>query len=158
MDAYTFTPEFKQKLDKIVSQYEDKRAALLPVLHAIQEKDGMISHAAEQAAGDLLGVPVVHVHEVVSFYHLFHQSKKGKCHFSVCQTTACALLGAEDIIGHLKARLGIKAGETTQDGKYSLSVVECLGACEIAPMMQLNKEYKGHLNKKMIDEIIDQVK
>ena len=150
--------DLKQQLDKIISHYEDKRAALLPVLHAVQEKNGLISPESEQAVGDLLGIPVVHVHEVVSFYHLFHQTKKGKCHFSVCQTTSCSLLGGEDIIDHLKNRLGIKAGETTPDGKFSLSVVECLGACEIAPMMQFNKEYKGNLNKKKIDELIEKNK
>ena len=69
---------------------------------------------------------------------------------------SCALLGGEDIIEHLKTRLGIKPGETTPDGKFSLSVVECLGACEIAPMMQYNKEYRGFLNKKKIDELIEQ--
>ena len=128
------------------------------MLHFVQEKEGLITSESEQKIGDYLNIPVVHVHEVVSFYHLFHQTKKGKCHFSVCQTTACALRGAEDIIGHIQKRLGIKAGETTSDGKFSLSVVECLGACEIAPMMQCNKEYKGFLNKKKIDELIDQVK
>lgn len=102
-----------------------------------------------------LGIPVVGVHEVVSFYHLFHQTKKGKCHFSVCQTTSCALHGSEDILAHLKERLGLNPGETTPDGKFSLSVVECLGACETAPMMQVNKEYTGCLNKKKIDELID---
>ena len=112
----------------------------------------------EQAVADYIGIPVTQVHQVVSFYHLFHQVKKGKCHFSVCQTTTCALLGAEEIIEHLKTRLGIESGETTADGKFSLSVVECLGACEIAPMMQCNQEYKGLLNKKKIDELIDQAK
>ena len=115
----------------------------------------MISPESEEKISQYLGIPVVHVHEVVSFYHLFHQKPKGKCHFSVCQTTSCALLGAEDIIEHLKERLAIKPGETTPDGKFSLSVVECLGACEIAPMMQFNKEYKGLLNKKKVDELID---
>ena len=122
----------------------------------MQEKDGLISSESEQEVAEYLGIPVTHVHQVVSFYHLFHQTRKGKCHFSVCQTTSCALYGAEDIIEHLKKRLGINPGETTPDGKFSLSVVECLGACEIAPMMQFNKEYKGLLNKKKIDELIDQ--
>ncbi len=116
----------------------------------------MISLEAEKDIGEFLDIPVVHVHDVVSFYHLFHQTKKGKCHFSVCQTTSCALLGGEDIIEHLQKRLNIKPGETTPDGKFSLTLVECLGACEIAPMMQCNKEYKGLLNKKKIDELIDQ--
>ena len=125
------------------------------MLHCVQEKESLISPESEQKIAQYLNIPVVHVHEVVSFYHLFHQTKKGKCHFSVCQTTACALLGAEEMIEHLKKRLDIKPGETTSDGKFSLSVVECLGACEIAPMMQFNKEYKGFLNKKQLDELID---
>ncbi len=150
-----FSADLVQELDKITGQYEQKRAALLPVLHAVQEKHGLISPESEQEIAKYLGIPVVSVHEVVCFYHLFHREKKGKCHFSVCQTTACALLGGEDIIGHIKQRLNIKSGETTPDGKFSLTVVECLGACELAPMMQLNKEYKGFLNKKMIDELIE---
>ena len=149
------TADFLQELEKITSRYEDKRAALLPVLHFVQEKEGLISPESEKEIAQYLDIPVVHVHDVVSFYHLFHQTRKGKCHFSVCQTTSCALLGGEEIIEHLKKRLGIKSGETTPDGKFSLSVVECLGACEIAPMMQFNKEYKGFLNKKKVDELID---
>ena len=149
------TTDFLQELDTITSRYEDKRAALLPVLHFVQEKEGLISLESEQEVAQYLDIPVVHVHEVVSFYHLFHPTRKGQCHFSVCQTTSCALLGAEEIIEHLKDRLGIQPGETTPDGKFSLSVVECLGACEIAPMMQFNKEYKGFLNKKKVDELID---
>ncbi len=142
-------------MDKIVAKYEHKRAALLPALQYIQHKEGLISPLAEKNMAAYLGIPVVGVHEVVSFYHLFHQTKKGKCHFSVCQTTSCALHGSEDILAHLKERLGLNPGETTPDGKFSLSVVECLGACETAPMMQVNKEYTGCLNKKKIDELID---
>jgi NADH-quinone oxidoreductase E subunit len=150
--------DYSQEIDKIVNQYEDKKAALLPVLHLIQEKEGFISAASEQKAADRLGIPVVQVHQVVCFYHLFHREKKGKCHFSVCQTTACALLGGEDVIGHIESRLGIKHGETTKDGKFSLTVVECLGACEHAPVMQCNKDYVGLLNKKKIDEMIEKNK
>ena len=126
------------------------------MLHFVQGKEGFISPESEKTIADFLEVPVVHVHDVVSFYHLFHQKRKGKCHFSICQTTSCALLGAEQMTEHLKQRLGINPGETTADGKFSLNTVECLGACEIAPMMQFNQEYKGFLNKKKIDELIDQ--
>ena len=145
-------------MDKITAKYEQKRAALLPVLHFVQVKEGLISSDAEQNIAEYLSIPVVHVHEVVSFYHLFRQTPEGKYHFSVCQTIACALRGSEEIIEHIQSRLGIKPGETTPDGKFSLSVVECLGACETAPVMQGNKEYIGCLNKKKIDEIIDQEK
>ncbi len=108
--------------------------------------------------GEYLGIPVVHVHEVVSFYHLFYQTKKGKCHFSICQTTSCALRGAEDIIQYIEEQLNLKPGETTPDGKFSLSVVECLGACEIAPVMQQNKDYVGCLTKEKINELIKKTK
>jgi NADH-quinone oxidoreductase E subunit len=127
----------------------------LPLLHFVQEKEGLITPETEKNMAEYLGVPVVHVHVVVSFYHLFHQKKQGKCHFSVCQTTACALRGAEDVIEHIQERLNLKPGETTPDGKFSLDIVECLGACEIAPVMQGNKEYIGCLNKKKIDELIE---
>lgn len=126
----------------------------MPVLHAIQEKEGFISPESEEAVAEYLGIPVVHVHEVISFYHLLHKKPKGKCHFSVCQTTSCALLGGEEMIEYLKQKLGIEPGETTPDGKFSFSVVECLGACEIAPMMQCNEEYVGTLTKEKVDEII----
>ncbi len=154
-----FSAEYKQELDKITNKYEQKRAALLPLLHCVQEKEGLVTPETEKDLADYLGIPVVHVHEVVSFYHLFHQKKLGKCHFSVCQTTACALRGAEDIIGHIEQRLSIKPGETTPDGKFTLNVVECLGACEIAPVMQYNdREYRGLLDKKKIDELIEKNK
>ena len=128
----------------------------MPLLRYIQEKEGLITPEMEKNIAEYLGIPVVRVHEVVCFYHLLHRERTGsKCHFSVCQTAACALRGAEDVIEHIEQRLNIKPGETTPDGKFSLSVVECLGACELAPVMQCNKEYKGFLDKKKIDELIE---
>jgi NADH-quinone oxidoreductase subunit E len=153
-----FTAEHIQQLDKITRKYDQKKAALLPVLHAVQEKEGRITPQAEQDVAEYLDIPVVHVHEVVCFYHLFHQQSLGRCHLSVCQTTACALRGAEDVIKYIQEKLNIKPGETTADGKFSLEVVECLGACEIAPMMQCNREYKGFLDKQKIDALIEKNK
>jgi NADH-quinone oxidoreductase E subunit len=154
-----FSADYIKDLDKITAKYDQKRAALLPLLHYVQNKEGLITPETEKNLAEYLGEPVVQVHEVVCFYHLYHQEKLGKCHFSVCQTTACALRGAEDVISHIESRLNIKAGEKTPDGKFSLDTVECLGACELAPMMQLNNnEYKGFLDKKKIDEIIDKNK
>lgn len=149
-----FTGDLLDKLNKITAQYEQKRAALLPVLHAVQEQEGLITPASEQAIAEYLGIAAVQVHEVVCFYHLFHRQKKGRCHFSICQTTACALRGAEDLIKYIEDKLNLKPGGTTPDGKFSLTVVECLGACEIAPIMQHNKEYVGCLTKAKIDELI----
>jgi len=149
-----FSAEYLKELDKIKNKYEQPRAALLPILHFVQDKEELITPEAEKNIAEYLGVPVVHVHEVVCFYHLFTLKKLGKCHFSVCQTTACALRGSEDIIAYIEERLKIKPGEVTSDGKFSLGLVECLGACEIAPIMQCNKDYVGGLDKKKIDELI----
>jgi NADH-quinone oxidoreductase subunit E len=152
-----FSLDLTKQLDGIVAKYEQKQAALLPVLHAVQEQEGLITPESEQKVADYLGIPVVHVHQVVSFYHLFHQKRIGKCHLAICQTTACALRGAEGIIEYIEEKLNLKPGETTADGKFSLSVVECLGACEIAPVMQQNKDYVGCLTKEKIDQLIKTV-
>ena len=149
-----FSAEYLKELDKITNKYEQKRAALLPLLHWVQEREGLITPQAEENLAQYLGIAAVQVHEVVCFYHLFNQKKKGKCQFSICQTTACALRGSEEIIAYIEERLKIKPGETTPDGKFSFNVVECLGACEIAPIMQCNKDYEGNLTKAKIDELI----
>lgn len=154
----TLNQELKNEFDQIANRYEDKKAALLPLLHWMQEKQGFISKESEAAIAEYIGIPVVHVHDVVTFYHLFCQEKQGRCHFSICQTTSCALLGSQDIVDYIYKKLGIRPGETTADGKFSLNTVECLGACEIAPMMLVNKEYKGCLTTKIIDDLIDQHK
>ena len=130
----------------------------MPILHAVQEKEGLITLEAEEAVAAYLEIPVVHVHQVVAFYHLFHRDKKGNCHFSICQTTACALRGAEELIEYVGKTLNLKPGETTPDGKFSLTVVECLGACEIAPVMQHNKEYVGCITKEKINALIEKNK
>ena len=153
-----FSAEYLKELDKITGKYEQKRAALLPLLHWVQEREGLVTPETEKNLSEYLDVPVVHIHEVVSFYHLYHQEKLGKCHFSVCQTTACALRGSEAIIEYIEQKLKIKPGEKTPDGKFSFGVVECLGACELAPMMQCNKDYEGHLDKKKIDQLIEKHK
>ena len=149
-----FSAEYINGLDKIKDKYEQSRAALLPILHFVQEKEGLITPEAEVNIAEYLGIAPVQVHEVVCFYHLFNRTPKGKCHLSVCQTTACALRGSEEIIAYIEERLKIKPGETTPDGKFSFGVVECLGNCEAAPAMQCNKDYVGVLDKKKIDELI----
>ncbi|MBF0511202.1 MAG: NAD(P)H-dependent oxidoreductase subunit E [Candidatus Omnitrophica bacterium] len=142
-------------MDKIAGQYEVKRAALLPLLRFVQQKHGWITPEIEQNMAEYLEMPLVQVHEVVCFYHLLNQHKKGHCHLSVCQTTACSLRGADEMIQYISDKLKIRPGETTADGRFSLSVVECLGACDQAPVMQCNEEYVGLLDKKKIDKIVD---
>ena len=150
-----FTSEFKQKADAIVSKYETRRASILEVLRLIQEDYGFISLDAEKEAAEYLGIPAIDVREVMTFYSLFYGKPKAETRFQICRTLSCSLLGADEILRCFEERLGIKAGGMTPDGKFSLQTVECLGACEIAPMMQLNdKEFIGPLTKKKAEEVI----
>ena len=129
-----FSEELIKDLEAIVQKYENKRAALLPVLHRVQEEYGCISESHEISAADFLELPIVQVREVISFYGMFHQKPLGQHHIKVCQTLSCCLVGQPHLLNHLKDKLGVEVGETTNDKKFTLSVVQCLGACEIAPM------------------------
>ena len=146
--------ELRQAAEGILVQYEQKRAAMLPVLHLVQERFGMISPDAEVWVGALLGVAPAHVHEVVTFYSLYHQQPVGRTHVQVCRGIACALGGVEGRLAALSERLGIAPGQTTADGRYTLSAVECLCACEVAPVMQVNEQYVGPITPDVIDALL----
>jgi NADH-quinone oxidoreductase subunit E len=145
----------RKKIEEIAARYARKEAALLPVLHVIQNEVGFISSQEEKQVADLLGIRPIKVKEVVTFYTMINQEPLGKYHIQVCSNISCSLLGAESLIEHLKNKLEIEIGETTKDKKFSLSTVECLGACEQAPCMMINFDYYGNLDKKKIDKILD---
>ena len=149
-----FTPEFKSNADKICTNYPVRRAAALPIMRLVQEEYGAISSDAELEIADYLQIPAADVKELMTFYTLFYSKPKGKCHFQICRTLSCNLLGARELINYLEEKLGIKAGNTTEDGQFSLDEVECLGACELAPMAQISKEYVGPLTKDKLAEIL----
>ena len=150
-----FSDKAKKTIDKIIARYPQKEAALLPVLHVIQKEFGQISAEEEILAASLLGISQVKVREVVTFYTMFNRIAMGKYHIQVCSNLTCSLMGAAHILNFIEEKLGIKPGETTSDKKFTLSTVECLGACEHAPSMMVNFDYHGHLDKEKIDEILD---
>jgi len=147
----------KNKIEEIISHYAKKEAALLPVLHLVQREVGFISSQEEKQVAEILGIKPINVKEVVTFYTMINQEPVGKYHIQVCSNLSCSLLGAESLLEHLKNKLGIEVGETTPDKKYTLTTVECLGACEQAPCMMINFEYFGNLEKEKIDEILDKL-
>jgi NADH-quinone oxidoreductase subunit E len=153
------TPEFSAaqlgEVRRLQSLYPDKRGALLPVLHLAQDTFGYISLEVEEYVGSLFGLTPAHVHEVVTFYTLFFREPKGRHVVSVCHNLSCHLMGAKTIIEHLTRRLGIEIGETTADGRVTLLTVECLCACEQAPMMQVDDRYEGHLTPEKVDRIVE---
>lgn len=147
----------KKRIEEVISRYADKKAALLPVLHLVQRETGYISKKDEKEVAQRLGIKPIKVEEVVTFYTMFNQTEIGKFHIQVCSNLSCSLLGSESLIEHLKQKLGIGVGETTPDKKFTLSTVECLGACEQAPCMMINFDYHGHLDKEKIDNILDKL-
>ena len=154
MTAKIFTPDFKRRADQICANYPVKRAAALPVMHLVQETYDAISGEAELEIAAYFEIPPVDVRELMTFYTLFYSKPKGRCHIQVCRTLSCAILGAEHLIHYLEGKLGIKCGETTPDGQFSLDQVECLGACEIAPMAKINKEFSGPLTKEKLGDVL----
>ncbi len=155
--SFQLSEEAKQQIEAIFQKYPNKLAATLPILHLIQKEHGYVPEEAESFVAELVEVPPVKIKEVLHFYTLFQRQPIGKYHFQVCRTVSCWLRGAGDILSYLEEKLNIKSGETTADKKYTLTEVECLGACEIAPMMQLNEEYVGPLTREKIDEILEKL-
>ncbi len=138
----------------IVARYEQRSAAMLPLLRLVQERFGHVALEAEEWVGRLVGVSPAHVHEVVTFYTLFRRQPAGKYHIQVCQNIACALQGGAETLSAIAERLGIKPGETTPDGMFTLEAVECLCACEAAPVMQVNDRYVGPVTADTVDTLL----
>lgn len=153
-----FTPAQLAEVKRLQALYPDKRAALLPVLHLAQEAFGYISLPVEEYVASLFGLSPAHVHEVVTFYTLFFTRPKGRHVISVCHTLTCHLLGAQKMLAHLRKKLGADVGETTKDGRVTLLAVECLCACEMAPMMQVDDRYEGNLTPEKIDRLLEELR
>ena len=150
-----FTPEQLTEVRRLQALYPDKRAALLPVLQLAQDTFGYISLEAEEYVAWLFDLSPAHVHEVVTFYTLFFREPKGRHVVSVCHNLTCHLLGAPRLLAHLKEKLGVDVGGTTKDNRVTLLSVECLCACEMAPMMQVDDRYEGPLTPERIDRILE---
>jgi len=152
-----FSKENLDKVEKIIQRYPEgkQKSALLPVLHLAQEQFTWLSSETMDYVASLLQLEPIEVYEVATFYSMYHLEPVGKHVFEVCQTGPCMVRGCDDIIDYIGEKLNIKPGETTSDGMFTLKLVECLGACGYAPMMQLGKHFKEHLTREKIDSIIE---
>ena len=148
------TPQNQARFDQIVARYPVKRSALLPVLHMVQEQEGWLSREAIELVAGLLGLSPAQVHDTASFYTMFRLKPEGKTLIEVCTTLSCALGGAEALLDHTCRKLGVKPGETTPDGKFTVKGVECLAACGGAPAVQVNGEWLEHATTADIDKLI----
>ncbi|RME16506.1 MAG: NADH-quinone oxidoreductase subunit NuoE [Bacteroidetes bacterium] len=156
-----FSEEALQNIEQIKKRYPEgkQKSALIPVLHIAQaENDGWLSPEVMDYVAELLNITPIEVFEVASFYTMFNLKPVGKCVLEVCRTSSCWLNGANEIIEYIQKKLGIKEGETTSDGMFTLKTVECLGSCGTAPMMQCGASYHENLTFDKIDAIIEKYK
>lgn len=157
----SFSPESAALIEKIKSRYPEgkHKSAVIPVLHIAQaEFDGWLSVPAMDAVAAALNIKPIEVYEVASFYSMFNLRPVGKCTIEVCRTSSCWLMGAEDIVAHIEKKLGIKDGQTSADGMFTLKTVECLGSCGTAPMMQIGASYHENLTFEKVDTVLDNYK
>ncbi len=152
--SFTPSPEVLARMEAVLGRYPDREAALLPILHIIQRDQGYVSPDAEKWAAARLGIHPVRVREVLSFYTLFRRTPAGKFVIQVCRNVSCSLAGSADLVEYLAARLGIRPGQTSTDGLFTLLTVECLGNCDHAPCLMINDEDHGPVTKERIDEIL----
>lgn len=154
-----FSDKSMQEVKRIINFYPEgkQKSAVIPVLHlAQQEFGGWLSSETMDYVASLLQLEPIEVYEVATFYSMYNLKPVGKYMFEVCQTGPCMLNGSEDIIKYIDDKLGIKPGETSADGMFTLKTVECLGACGYAPMMQIGKNYREHLTREKVDAIVEE--
>jgi NADH-quinone oxidoreductase E subunit len=156
--ALEFSPETLKKFEATVARYPKKEAAMLPVLYLAQREFGHLGPEAIEYVARLMDQAPARVQGVVSFYTMYNTKPIGRHHIQVCRTLSCALSGAEQVTELLKRKLGIECGQTTPDGRFTLSEVECLASCGTAPMMQVNDDYYENLTEAKIDEILATMK
>ena len=142
-EPFRFTPENQARFDENVTHYppDQRKSAILYALYLVQYQQGYITGASMRFVAEQIGCTAAEVEDVVSYYTMFYTRPVGKYVLNVCRTLSCALLGAERVTEELSAKLGVKPGQTTADGMFTLMEVECLGACDRAPVVMVNDRY-----------------
>lgn len=153
-----FTAENTAVADEIIARYPVKRSALIPLLHLAQEQEGHVTEEAMVHIAELVGMTPAEVLGTASFYEMFKLEPVGDYVVNVCTNISCMLLGGEELLHHLERRLGIRAGSTTPDGKFTLEDVECIAACTEAPCLQVNYRYFHNVTHDQVDELLDDLR
>lgn len=160
-DRIAFSPETLAVVERIIKRYPEgkQKSALLPVLHLAQaEFEGWLSAPVMDYVASLLHIHPIEVYEVATFYTMYNLEPVGRCLIEVCHTGPCWLRGSDDILEHLEKKLGIRNGETTPDGMFTLKTVECLGSCGTAPMLQCGAEYYENLTTGKVDTLLEKLR
>jgi NADH-quinone oxidoreductase subunit E len=146
-------PEFEKLRERFPAGFES--SLVLPCLRRIQEDRGYVADSDIEQLAAYLGVPQIQIEEVLSFYTQFRRKPIGRWHLQMCRNVSCSMRGAERVLDHVEKKLGIRPGETTPDGRFTLSTAECLGSCGTAPMMMVNDGYHENLTDEKIDELLE---
>ena len=151
--------EVCEEIDRLIMKFPKgkQRSAVIGALHAVQhENDGSLSAEYMNAVADYMGLPTIQVYEVATFYSMFETQPVGRHNVAICTNISCMLRGANDIVEYVEAKLGVKLGESTEDGRiYLKREEECLAACCNAPMMMVDHKYNENLTKENVDKILD---
>jgi len=148
----------RAEIDRWIKKYpaEQKRSAVMSALRIVQDQNnGYLTNDLMDAVAEYLDMPSIAVYEVATFYSMYELEPVGRHKICICTNISCMLCGSDNIVGHLTKQLGIKVGQTTPDGRFTLKEVECLGACVDAPMFQIGDTYYGDLTADKIDKILE---
>lgn len=151
-----FSPEVVEEMRWHLAKYppDRKRSALIPLLFVIQRERGYIDNPGVNFLSQFLGQEITDIWETATFYTMFNLRPIGRHHIQICKTLSCKIMGEPEITDHICSKLGIHPGETTEDGKFTVTLVECLGSCGTAPMMQIGFDYYENLTKETVDKIL----
>ena len=152
------TEENVRLAQEIISRYPRPRSATIPLLHLAQEQDGWVTDEAMAHIGELVGATSAEVYGTASFYEMFKFHPVGRYVINICGTMSCALMGAEELMHHAEEKLGVKLGETTPDGMFTVERAECQAACTEAPCLQANYRYRFRVTAESFDQLVDDLR
>ena len=148
--------QIKTMINGLKPQFPTEQALLIPLLNEIQNEQGWVSKESMKAAGEFLNLPFSKVREVASFYTMYKLRPQGKVDVQICTNISCWLNGADKLMACASKKLGVQAGHTTTDGKFTLNQVECLASCGTAPMLSMNEDYYESLDEHSLIKLLDQ--
>jgi NADH-quinone oxidoreductase subunit E len=157
--AYQFSKDSETRFQRLLPQFPNKRSLILPCLFLLQKDQGFVDHVGMEYIASRIGAPIslAQVHGVATFYTMYNKKPVGKFHVQICANISCYLAGSDEITEKVCKKLKIDKGQTTEDGKFTVDEVQCLGACGFGPVAQINESYYENLDPEKIDQILDEL-
>jgi NADH-quinone oxidoreductase E subunit len=153
-----FNETVENEIKEIRAKYPDRKSALLPALYIAQREFGWLSQEAMESVAHALNVPAAYVRGTASFYSMFRHKPVGRNVIQLCTNVSCMIFGAEKLVDFLKTKYGVEPNKMSEDGRFSLVIMECIGACGTAPAMLVNEDFHENLTEKSLEEILENYK